>query len=229
MCMKFIFFAIIILCCITGCSTKLEKLITDNISEIREYVLFAKNEDVSVSFMCGERESDYKMNGVTSELIPFGVITVTNISETFQSSDISYVLYVGTQKYEGLLEKNPFDGTLVSDIKENVDKSNNISITLSNGKDTTSLKLKNVEYFKINTSDCVDILLTKYKEELNKFVVDNNFQGEVYIKIIDDYDAYTSMFYYYVSVVGVDGNYINLLISPSNGEILASNINIKQG
>jgi membrane carboxypeptidase/penicillin-binding protein len=72
----------------------------------------------------------------------------------------------------------------------------------------------------VSYRECVDILIKQYNDELKTFF-DEEFEGEVYIKIMDDYDKYSSDYYYYVSVVGRGGSSINMIISPETGKILA--------
>ena len=64
------------------------------------------------------------------------------------------------------------------------------------------------------------------KTELKKFIVDGVFEGECYIKIIDDWDEFGSEYYYYVSVIGRRGSSISVVISPKSCEFLASNCNV---
>jgi len=224
---KFVFFLIFSVFLFSGCQSGLEKQIWDNIAECREFVMVAKDDRFSISLACGEREIDYKMDGYANELIPFGVITVTvcNI-EGFVVDGSRFILYVGTEKYSGNFEQNPFDKTLVADIGVIVDKNKNISIDVLSGEEKYSLKFNKVdEDWCVNKEDCVKILIEQYKKQLKSFCNDV-FEGEVYIKIIDDYDNMSSDFYYYVSVIGRGGSSLNILISPKTAEVLASNSNI---
>ena len=60
-----------------GCTDKkLNSYLENNIAEIREFVVFGQNDNLSASLMCGKREIDYKMDGYATSLIEFGVITI---------------------------------------------------------------------------------------------------------------------------------------------------------
>ena len=224
--MGFVFFIILCMCMLTSCTTSLEKQIWNNISEIREFILFEKMEGMSVSLICGQRENDYKMNGYVTKLIPFGVITVTIESiDSIVTTESRYVLYVGTEKFEGNLIRNPFDDTFVADIGKVIDKTKNVSIDVFINNSKTSMKLRSVDSeWKVSSKDCVEILLDHYKNQLKSFIGEE-FEGEVYIKIMNDYDQFSSDFYYYVSVIGRKGSSISLIIS-TDGKVLASNANI---
>jgi len=224
---KFVFLLIFSCLIFSGCGSNLEKQIWNNIAEVREFVVFGSDEGITATLICGKRESDYKMNGYATELVPFGVITISFDSmASFDFARAKYTLFVGTEKFSGELEQNPFDQTLVADIKKIVDKNSNISLDIWIDNNKTSLKLKSIDdNWTVTSSDCVDILIEHYKNQLKSFV-NEGFEGEVYIKIMNDYDIYSSDFYYYVSVLGRGGCSISLIISPESGEILASNSNI---
>ena len=224
--MKFVFFVLIGALLISGCQSSLERKVWDNIAEIRQFVVYGKEEGISASLTCGRREFEYKLNGYATDLIEFGVITIMldDIDKiNFESAD--YVLFVGTKKYEGDLQKNPFDNTLVADIKKIVSYTENISLELYIDKEKIdSLKLKRVDAdWQITYDDCVALLVGQYKKELKSLIKKSEFEGEVYIKILNDFDKNINDFYYYVSVVGRSGDTLSIIISPKTGNILACN------
>ena len=69
-------------------------------------------------------------------------------------------------------------------------------------------------------------MLDKYKDELKKFINNGNFEGEIYVKIMNDEKDLVEDFYYLVSVYGRSGKSINVILSPKTGESLASNTNV---
>ncbi|MGN0960934.1 MAG: hypothetical protein ACI4PF_01895 [Christensenellales bacterium] len=225
--MKFIFFVFLVTSMFfSGCTSSMEKLVKSNISEFREFVVYGKDNDISVSLMCGVRENEYKINGYATELIEFGVITV-NLKEDLNKDNAIYVLFVGTKKYEGDLTINPFDNTLVADIKKIVDKNANISIIIRFEEREIPLKLQNVDTdWAISSDDCIKILVKKYSDKLKTFVNNRVFEAEVYVKIMNDEKDLVQDFYFLASVYGRNGKSINIILSPLTGEILASNTNI---
>ncbi|MBQ7351683.1 MAG: hypothetical protein IJW59_02305 [Clostridia bacterium] len=229
--MKFIFFLLIMVIGLSGCGhSQLESMIFDNISEVREFVLFGEDEKLSASLMCGRRESDYVINGYHTSLVDFGVVTITlgdNVTKDFKRAQ--YILYVGTEIYKGDFEINPYDETLVADIKKIIDKSENVSVDVILDKEKiSSLKLKNVDKdWIITCNDCINILSKTYKKELKSLIRDGEFWGEVYVKIITDRKAQdVKNFFFYANVVGRSGENLSMVICPFTGEVLASNCNI---
>ena len=226
--MKFIFFILFSLSYVfCGCSSRVERMIRNNIAEIRNFVVYGKNEKLSASLMCGLREQEYKMNGYATNLIEFGVITINLIDKNLSTDKANFILFVGTEKFEGDLVINPFDESLVADIKVIVNSNANISLKLCFDVHLESLKLKKIETdWIINTDDCVSILVDKYSDKLKKLIRNNQFDAEVYIKIMNDENKLVSDFYFLISVVGRKGEYINIIVSPQTAEILASNNNL---
>lgn len=226
--MKFIFFVLMcVSVLLSGCMSSLERKLHENIAEHREFVLYGKNDDMSVSLMCGVRESDYKINGYATEIIEFGVLTVTIDSENIVKENSEYILFVGTEKYSGMFEINPFDESLVADIKEIVDKNANVSVVIKLESGDVALKLQNVDSdWVIDSEDCFKIVADKYKDELKKFINNGNFEGEIYVKIMNDEKDLVEDFYFLISLYGRTGKSINIILSPKTGEILASNTNV---
>lgn len=226
--MKFVFFLVFCVSIVLGgCSANLNTMLRSNIAEYREFVLYGRKENISANLMCGKRECDYKINGYATDLIEFGVLTISVGDDLVEDKSGEFVLFVGTKKYEGTLEENPFDGTLVADIREIVDKNANVSVTINFQDKSYSLKLKKVdEKWAVSSDDCLKILIANYKKELKSFVNNGGFEGEVYVKIMNDEKDLVQDFYFLISVYGRTGKSINVIISPLNGEILASNTNI---
>lgn len=222
--MRFIFLILIFIFGISGCGVTIKDKVWNNISELREFVVYGKDDNMSITLMCGRREVDYKYDGFSTNLIPFGVITVKHNDST-NIKEGRYVLYVGTEKFEGLFEKNPYDSSFVSDIGKVVDKNNNISIDVYFNDIKTSMKLNSVDDdWDIETKDLVNILIKNRLKELKSLVINGEFQGEIFFKIIDDYDNFVSDFYYYISVIGRKDEKLSMLVSPLTGEILAENL-----
>lgn len=217
-----LFFSIISL---TACTKKYENLLKSNTAEVQKFMLVGENDNVKASLVCGLREKEYKINGYATELIEFGILTfdLKNI-EDYDITLAQYVLNVGTLRYDGDLEKNPFNGTLVTDIKRIIDCNENIYVKLIIGDFSQDISLTLVGTdWKVDTNDVYKSLANNYKKEINAINSDNVFGGEVYIKIVNDSDIYKSDYYWYVSIVGRKGGTLSLIISPVTSDILAVN------
>ena len=204
-----------------GCTSKYERMLLNNIAEARQFMYTGENDGIKASFVCGCREEEYVANGIATPLKDFGVITFELPKDSqIDKSVAQFVLTIGANRYDGVLETNPFDGSLVADIGEIVNKEHNASAKLIAGEFVIDIKLNlisddwNVEYL-----DVVDIVVGKYKKEIKSFIKDNLLCGEVYIKMINGSGDYC----WYFNLISTDGNSLSLVISKDNGEILASN------
>ena len=105
--------------CLTGCnSLKVYDYAKNNIAEYRQNLYVGENENIFVSLTSGCREKDYVVNGFCTEPIEFAVLTFNLKQDVSVPETVNYVLTVGTARYDGLLEKNPYKGSYVCDIKK---------------------------------------------------------------------------------------------------------------
>lgn len=223
--MKFIFFVGIVCMSIIGCDLKLSNTVWNNVAEIAEFVVCGEVDNISVSLMCGRREVSYSLDGVANQLIPYGIITVF-VPEDMVVENINYTIFVGVDKFEGVMEKNPYDNSWAADIKTMVNKNENISIDLycNGAKYSTKLKLIDDNWI-ISTNEIIDkILIADYKEQVKSFIKDGKFAAEVFVKLINDRDNGNSQYYCFVSIQGRDDNTISILVSPQTAEVLASSL-----
>jgi hypothetical protein len=193
-------------------------------SEIVDFVVSGRNEKIYASLMCGRRESNYKSDGESSELIPYGIITLVLLDEVSVDS-VKYCLYVGVNKHQGDMKKNPYDDSWAVDIKKVFDKSENISLDIFCDENKYSIKLNVIDQdWVVNAGYVINnILIKENKKNLKSLVSDGEFEGEVFVKLICEYDIYSSVYYYYVSVIGKNGSSFSLLINPKTADVLARN------
>jgi len=214
---------IIISCfCLYGCD-KTYNLTKNNLAEIRYNIFTGSSENISVTFMSGQREKDYVINGYNSDLIDFGVVTITLNNPELDSSNATFALTINTLRYEDALEKNPFDGTLVADIGVVVDNEvNTITIKVIIDKLVEEITLTNLTSdWKVNSLDALRIACKSLSEEL-KPLISNEFLGEVYIKIIEDTIANNGNYFWYVNFISRNGIQHSVIIDPITSDILAS-------
>lgn len=228
--MKFFFIVLLLFSfSLFGCKSKYDQILKDNTAELRMFLLQGSNDNVEGTLICGKREKDYVINGYATELIEFGVITFKlNNLEDYDYSNAHYVLFVGTTRYDGKLERNPFDDTLVADIKKIINPDENVTTKLNIGNYSVEMKMFFVgKDWRINYNDVYNIIIKNYKPQLDLISSDNIFNGEVYIKIINDADKYKGDYYWYVIIVSRNGEKLTMIISPISGEILAQNNSIE--
>ena len=220
-----LFFLFVALVCMSSCQNKYENLLQSNTSEIRKDLFEGKSEDITASLIVGMREKNYIVNGYSDELIEFGVLSFNALKcDKIDGVASSYILFVGTEKFEGDLQENPFDKTLVADIKKNIDCNKKVIARIISKDYEQDIELKCVNSkWKVNADDVYKIIAKKLKKEISTFVIKNNFEGEVYIKIINDADKNIADYYWFVNIIGRGGSRLSAIISPESSEILAIN------
>lgn len=222
-----LFFSIITF---AACTNKYENLLKSNTAEVREFLMEGESDGVSATLICGMREQEYKINGYATNLIEFGVLTFDlNNSDEFDENLANFVLFVDTSRYDGTLEKNPFNDTLVADIKKVINKSSIVTAKIMIGDFVREIKLKLIgSDWEVDIDDVYKIVASKFKEQLNYLNSSNVFGGEVYIKILNDADIYKGDYYWYVSIFSRKGGMLSMIISPYSREILAINNTLKK-
>lgn len=214
----------IILCAgaLSACESPLYSKAKDNIAEIRNNIYIGENDDIKATFMSGEREKEYVINGYATPLIEFGVVTFTLLGENVTRAKTGdFTLTIEGKKYEGELELNPFDNTYVADLGMKFDTQNDIiaSITIGSFSSETPLSLRSGDW-EINSLDALKLACKSLKSEIKDF--DNEeWTSEVYVKIIHDEKVSSDKYFWYVNFVGRNGINHSVIIDPYTKEILA--------
>lgn len=220
---KYRYLTIIVLACIVlaGCS-RLLKGARQNIAEVRQNIYIGENENVVASFMAGQREEEYVINGVSTPLTPFGVIAVT-----LQNTNIGYVksgtysLSNDSKAFSGSLVLNPFDNTYVADIGKIIDSNSPITLDITVGSFTTSVTLEKINsQWKVDHNKALEISTKALKTQLKGWSK-KGFDGEVYIKIIHDSKISSTDYFWYVCFVNTSGTSHSVIIDPYTCDILA--------
>ena len=142
--MKKVFVLICCLIMVSGCSNKIYNKVVLNVAEVRQNLFTGKTDNIEVSLMSGMREEDYVVNGYCSTPIEFGVLTFKVNNQVVMPEQVNYVLTVGTARYDGVLEHNPFDGSYVADLKRIIDSEDVISAKIIAGEFVDSVELISV-------------------------------------------------------------------------------------
>ena len=215
-------FLLIINCfLLTGCN-KTYKSALSTISEIRYNIFAGCSDHFDVTFMSGRREKDYVINGYNTELIDFGIVTISVKDPDAQINNPRFSLTINTLRYDDILEKNPFDGTYVADIKNIIDDDlNSITLKLFMGDIVEELTLQNLSInWKVDSKKALKIACKELSKELAPLIT-NMFLGETYIKIIKDTIINNDSYYWYVNFASRNGIYHSIIIDPMTSEILA--------
>lgn len=206
-----------------GCSNNnLFNLAKNNIAEARYNLYVGETENLKVMLTSGIRESDYVINGYCSDPCDFGVLTFNFKTQITLPETVNYVLTVGTVRFDGVLEQNPYDGSYVCDVKTIVNSSDVVSAKIIAGEFVESVELTcvnqnwNVDYIKALNLACDEL-----NQKISTFIENDQFLGECYIKILNDDELGANCYYWYVNFVSRKGENYACIIDPISNEIMA--------
>ena len=222
----FIFIIIFSSLILVSCMDNTYNLALNNISEIRENILVYKDDDIYVSFMSGTRESDYRLDGVSTTKTNFAVVNLEILNEIFDfnSKNVSYSMIINDIKYEDKMLNNPYDNSFVADLKINATSIDHCEISFKIDDITKTVILSTItENWDIKAKDGLRIVCTDLKDYLKQHIYDNALNAEIFIKVVYN-DKYSEGYFWYIQLVTTNGNVYTEIINPLNGEIVARNL-----
>ena len=213
---------VICLICLFGChNQKLFDMALNNVAEVRELMFCGSNKNIKATLISGFREEDYVVNGYCADPMEFGVLTFEVLADVSFLENVNYVLTIGSVRFDGKLEHNPYNDTYVCDIQKRITPGQNIFAKIIAGD-----FVENVELFTVTNNWVLDYKAAlktaciELDDELNEFVKDEQFCGECYIKILND-DELDGTYYWFVNFVSRFGKNYAVVVDPITAEILA--------
>jgi len=205
-----------------GCDQKYKR-IKNNLSEVRYNIFTGESDNFKVTFMSGKREKDYSINGYNTNLIDFGVITISPKDSSIDTTNSSVAITIDTLRYEETLERNPFDGSLVADIGVIIDNEiNSISIKILVDNINENLILNNISHdWKVDYAKALKLAYNNLSENLEPHIT-TQFLGEIYVKIIEDTINNKGNYLWYINFVTRTGKQYGIIIDPISEKILAT-------
>lgn len=203
-----------------GCGASLETQIKANLSDVRYCVFTGKNQNISISLICGMRENPYNYDGVSNKKCEFGIITMTSNKGALANSN--FTLSVDGAEITGVLEENPYDHSFMTDIERVIDSESTVYISIENIVENMILTCESLSW-QVQYKDALEIGVDALLEDAKRFMDGNNLRAESYLKIIFDQKSNTTPYYWYFGIVGENGENIAVIIDPANGNIITQN------
>lgn len=206
---------------LTGCGSNPVDLALKNLSEVRYNIFSGENDVFVATFMSGERETPYVVNGICEKRVEFGMLTVK-----YKTSDMptiaKYKLLVGDNEYSGELEYNNYEKTLMIDINKVVSDDAKIVLQVITDIDNKECNLDaKTSDMEITWRSALDIAINAFGDDYNSYIAKGKLNGEIYVKIITDIAGNFDDYYWYVSIVGTNGKTNSVIINTKSGEIIA--------
>ena len=203
----------------TGCSSSLERMVENNMSDIRINYFTGENEEYYVNLSCGYREETFAYDGVSTNKVECGVITL-GFMQAKNYSQISIILNIDNVEEEVILEKSPYESVYMADINKILTKENFIKIKLKNQNNEVVLNEES-QFWQIDNKQALKIAVKHFEQDLQNLHFNNKLNAECYLKVLSKKDF--DKIYWFFSFVDRAGKSTNCLIDINSGELMLGN------
>lgn len=212
--------------CFVGCGKEQKAVdtINNHIIELRNNLFVGSDEKYYATFVTGEREEPYALDGKVNERVPFGIVTLSQLNNLpLDNTEYAFVLTIGEEKKTGKLEKSPYDNTYSADVGVNASDDAEIKLTVNIGVDKFEQTLYNEsKNFKVTQQEAINIAGKELANEIDTLLQDGSV--EAMVKILKDYSGETNRYFWYVGVVSNNGVAYGVLIDTMTGEIVSKKV-----
>lgn len=211
----FIFILAILL--LGGCDAT-DNIVLNNMSDLRINYFEGKGNSFYVNLSCGYREEVFAYDGVSTNPVECGVITLGFFDKCTYASVI-IVLNVDGEETEYILEKSPYEDVYMEDIGYIITKGKNVSIKLKNQEQVVALK-ETSSSWNVGYKKAIKIGSDYFKDNITGLYFNGSFHAEAYLKIVSKIE-YENI-YWYFSIIDQSGNAFSCLIDVVSGNIVSN-------
>lgn len=196
-----------------------ENLARQNVSEIDKVCYTSEQGIASLKIISGERENPYVINGSHENMQEFTLLIFRTDEINVQSP--TFIATIDSQSYNGILEQNPYDNTFVVDLEKQISQNAQINVVITVGNHEYNFDMQNVsDEWKISYDEALNIAMEHFGEQVKQCIKGNDFNGELYVRIITDVTNTFDKFFYHVTLVDDAGQSQSVVIDVNTGEIL---------
>ena len=203
---------------LSGCSKTIN--INDYMSDVRETLYAGENDKAFVTVVSGERENPYKYDGVKNNNVDFCIVSVFPCGTQISGTTLDVELLVGDVAHDITLEKSPYENAFMADIGSKIDAGQTLTLRCEDVGGEIELVCESQKW-EIKSDDAIRIASEELAEKIQAKVQNQTLQGECYLKIIYDKSRSIKTYYWYFTLVDVDGGTSSCVIDPTTGKILA--------
>lgn len=188
------------------------------ISEIRDNVYVSVVDEWSFSAVSGEREKNYKTDGIPNGREEFFILTVEGVFTSAPECEFE----IEGKTYGGVMKKHPFNDSysFEAGAKTNAKE---IDVCVKTANDTFQTVLKTVKTDSTKTASyALDTARKELKETLENHLVNGTFDGEVYIRMIANPVEEDGKYFWYVAFCKSESECYSVLIDCESGAVVAT-------
>ncbi len=200
-----------------ACSLNLNEKIWQKISEESRELYSGEGSNFYLTLTVGEREEPYERDGFSNNKVIFSVICVT-FFENKTEENFNFTININDQTFSGTLEKNVFRGNYMTDLQIPIESGSEIILTLN--EETINLTCISDE-FATNYEKAINLAIENLVDEIEKMSVSGQFQGECFLKILNNPLQNKGIFFWHFSIVGQNGDQDYIVIDTMTNAILA--------
>lgn len=211
--------AFLIGCCfLIACSYSMASQIKNNISELTTVLYAGDHADFYATLTCGQREEPYIYDGHSKNKQNFAVLTLTLFNPQTMPT-LPYKITINNQVYEGELDRNTLKANYMTDLEISVTE--NAEIVLFFNENEISMICVSVN-FETNSNLAIDLAIENLNNELVEEFEGGNFNGECYLKILNNPIQNKSVFFWHFSIINTSSKVIaTVIIDTMSSSILA--------
>ncbi len=187
------------------------------ISEIRDNVYVSSVDEWSFSAVSGEREKNYKIDGVANGRDEFFILTV----EGYFASAPTCSFTINDKTYSGIMKKHPFNNSYSYEINVK-NNSSEVHVSLQCANDSVQTTLKSVKTEQTKTySQAFSKAKKELETTLKSHLKNGVFNGEVYIRLISNPTQDDGKYFWYVAFYKSESECYSVLIDSESGDVVA--------
>lgn len=191
--------------------------VEESMSEITNVYFQGFNGNDRASISVGLREEPYILNGYHGQDCEFSLI-VLSISDNMEENVLNATLTINGEESQVELEFNPLANAYMQDLGYNLQPDDQVSLTYGN----KIINFSNVSQdFAVSSEEAIDIAKMKLIDEISDLTNNGNFEGECYLKVLGESGSDFRQLFWAFSIVSRDGQTYNVIISASDGSVLA--------
>ncbi len=203
---------------LVGCGQKKFDL-KDYMSEITNVYYQAEGEGVNASISVGQREIDYKANGIHGDVCDFSLIEVKfDKVKNQQTEDIEIVVDGVSQPFT--LEFNPLTDVFVGDLGYALKQGASVSLVIEGQR----LDMDNITDRLISSSDALEKARVALIDEIASCYSSGTFCGECYLKLLHERGASFNQLFWSFSLVCQKGVKYDVVINAQTGDVIGENL-----
>ena len=201
-----------------GCKSPLEKREAE-LSELRDELMVAKTERMTVTLCSGTRENPFEIDGKSGDKTDFTVLTAI-FSGLSDNAEMSYRLVANDRTYEGQLSKHPFKNSYSIELDERIKGA--ATATITSGDFSETIDMKSVfTGEEISADDALVIAEKRLKTRIDGMKEGKTLNAEVYVRYIENPISSAGGYYWYVAFCPEKYEVYAVLIDPITREITA--------